>query len=271
MLDRLSSGPQRVRTLFLSDVHLGTRGCQADKLLDLLRRFEADTIYLVGDIVDGWQLKSAWYWPQLHNDVVQKLLRQARKGVRLFYIPGNHDEFLRDYYGTHFGGIEVLEDTIHVAADGKRYLVVHGDLFDLIIRYARWLALLGSNAYDLAIWVNTYFNRIRRIFGLPYWSLSKWAKLKVKNAITFIGEYERTLTAEARRRGAIDGVICGHIHHAVIRDDLGLRYINCGDWVESCTAVVEDFNGRFEIVRWTELQPIPREAGLEAMGLPTAT
>jgi UDP-2,3-diacylglucosamine pyrophosphatase LpxH len=270
MLDRVSSSPRRVRTLFLSDIHLGTRGCQADKLLDLLRCYEADTIYLVGDIVDGWQLKSSWYWPQLHNDVVQKLLRQARKGVRLFYIPGNHDEFLRDYYGTHFGGIEVLEDTIHVAADGKRYLLVHGDLFDVIIRHARWLALLGSNAYDLAIWVNTYFNKIRRIFGLPYWSLSKWAKLKVKNAITFIGEYERTLAAEARRRGALDGVICGHIHHAVIRDDLGLRYINCGDWVESCTAVVEDFNGRFEIVRWTELQLIPREAGLEAMGLPTA-
>jgi UDP-2,3-diacylglucosamine pyrophosphatase LpxH len=156
MLERVSSGPHRVRTLFLSDIHLGTRGCQADKLLDLLRRYEADTIYLVGDIVDGWQLKSAWYWPQLHNDVVQKLLRQARKGVRLFYIPGNHDEFLRDYYGTHFGGIEVLEDAIHVAADGKRYLVIHGDLFDVIIRHARWLAILGSGAYDLAIWINTY-------------------------------------------------------------------------------------------------------------------
>src|SRR6516165_9896996 len=203
MLERLSTGPRRVRTLFLSDVHLGTRGCQADKLLDFLRHYEADTIYLVGDIVDGWQLKSAWYWPQLHNDVVQKLLRQARKGVRLFYIPGNHDEFLRDYYGTHFGGIEVVEDAVHVAADGKRYLIVHGDLFDVIIRHARWLALLGSNAYDLAIFINTYFNTIRRAFGLTYWSLSKWAKLKVKNAMAFIGEYERTLAAEARRRGRL--------------------------------------------------------------------
>lgn len=177
MLERHSGGARRVRTLFLSDVHLGTRGCQADKLLDFLRHYEADTIYLVGDIVDGWQLKSAWYWPQLHNDVVQKLLRQARKGVRLLYIPGNHDEFLRDYYGTHFGGIEVLEDAVHVAADGKRYLIIHGDLFDVIIRHARWLALLGSNAYDLAIFINTYFNAIRRAFGLTYWSLSKWAKL----------------------------------------------------------------------------------------------
>jgi UDP-2,3-diacylglucosamine pyrophosphatase LpxH len=254
MSERLSSEPRRVRTLFLSDIHLGTRGCQADKLLDFLRHYEADTIYLVGDIVDGWQLKSAWYWPQLHNDVVQKLLRQARKGVRLLYIPGNHDEFLRDYYGTHFGGIEVIEDAIHVAAGGKRYLIIHGDLFDVIIRHARWLALLGNNAYDLAIWVNTYFNAIRRMFGLTYWSLSKWAKLKVKNAVKFIGEYENTLAAEARRRG-VDGVICGHIHHAVIRNDFGLSYINCGDWVESCTAVVEHFDGQFEIVRWIGREP----------------
>src|SRR5215813_7123125 len=249
MLERRSTGPRRVRTLFLSDIHLGTRGCQANKLLDFLRHYEAETIYLVGDIVDGWQLRSAWYWPQLHNDVVQKLLRQARKGVRLLYIPGNHDEFLRDYYGTHFGGIEVLEDAIHVGPDGKRYLVIHGDLFDVVIRHARWLALLGNSAYDLAIWLNTYFNAIRRALGLTYWSLSQWAKLKVKNAVNFIGEYEKALAAEARRRG-VDGVICGHIHHAVIRNDSGLCYINCGDWVESCTAVVEHFDGRFEIIRW---------------------
>ena len=226
MLERISNGPRRVRTLFLSDIHLGSRGCQADKLLDFLRHHEADTVYLVGDIVDGWQLKTGWYWPQLHNDVVQKLLRQARKGAQLRYIPGNHDEFLRDYYGTHFGGIEVVEDAIHTAADGKRYLVIHGDLFDVVIRHARWLALLGNGAYDLAIWLNTYFNAIRRSLGLTYWSLSQWAKLKVKNAVNFIGEYETTLISEARRRG-VDGVICGHIHHAVIRNDPGLRYINC--------------------------------------------
>jgi UDP-2,3-diacylglucosamine pyrophosphatase LpxH len=249
MLERVSNGPRRVRTLFLSDIHLGTKGCQADRLLDFLRHHEAETVYLVGDIVDGWQLKSGWYWPQLHNDVVQKLLRQARKGARLRYIPGNHDEFLRDYYGTHFGGIEVLEDAIHVGADGRRYLVIHGDLFDVVIRHAPWLARLGNNAYDLAIWLNIYFNMIRRGLGLTYWSLSQWAKLKVKNAVNFIGEYENTLSGEARRRG-VDGVICGHIHHAVIRNDLGLCYINCGDWVESCTAIVEHFDGRFEIVRW---------------------
>jgi len=254
MLERTAHGPQRVRTLFLSDIHLGTGGCQAERLLDFLRHHEADSIYLVGDIVDGWQLKSSWYWPQLHNDVVQKLLRQARKGVRVHYIPGNHDEFLRDYYGTHFGGIEVVEDAVHVGIDGKRYLVVHGDLFDVVIRHARWLALLGDTAYEFAIWLNTHFNAVRRRFGLTYWSLSQWAKLKVKNAVNFIGEYQSALAAEAHRRG-VDGVICGHIHHAVIRDEHGLRYINCGDWVESCTAVVEHFDGQFEIIQWTSRGP----------------
>jgi UDP-2,3-diacylglucosamine pyrophosphatase LpxH len=255
MLERLTRAPSRVRTLFLSDIHLGTRGCQADKLLEFMRHYEADIIYLVGDIVDGWQLKAGWYWPQAHNDVVQKLLRKARKGTRLLYIPGNHDEFLRDYYGTHFGGIEVLEDAIHVGADGRRYLVIHGDLFDVVIRHARWLALLGNHAYDAAIWLNTHFNAARRALGLTYWSLSQWAKLKVKNAVNFIGEYEQTLAAQAHRRD-VDGVIGGHIHHAMIRDIAGLRYINCGDWVESCSAVIEHFDGTFEVVRWTAPQPL---------------
>jgi UDP-2,3-diacylglucosamine pyrophosphatase LpxH len=249
-----ADGPTRVRTLFLSDIHLGTRGCQADKLLDFLRYYDSDLIYLVGDIVDGWQLKSGWYWPQPHNDVVQKLLRKARKGARIVYIPGNHDEFLREFYGTHFGGIEVVENIVHVAADGRRYLVIHGDLFDVVIKHARWLALLGNKAYDLAIMLNTYFNAMRRLFGMQYWSLSQWVKLKVKNAVNFIGEYERTLTMEARRHH-VDGVICGHIHHAVIRDEKDLTYVNCGDWVESCTAVVEHFDGRLEILYWTKRTP----------------
>jgi UDP-2,3-diacylglucosamine pyrophosphatase LpxH len=265
-----SEPERRFRTLFISDVHLGTRGCQADRLLDFLKYHDADTIYLVGDIVDGWALRANWYWPQAHNDVVQKLLRKARKGTRIIYVPGNHDEFLRNYYGTHFGGIEVLEDAIHVGTDGKRYLVIHGDLFDVVIRHARWLALLGNNAYDLAIWLNTHFNAIRRAFGLTYWSLSQWAKLKVKNAVNFIGEYETTLSAEARRRG-VDGVICGHIHHAVIRDDDGLCYINCGDWVESCTAVVEHFDGRFEIVKWVSRGPRLDESDLVAAPATTQT
>ena len=241
--------PRRFRALFISDIHLGTRGCQAERLLDFLRYHEADYIYLVGDIVDGWQLRSSWYWPQQHNDVVQKLLRQARKGARVIYIPGNHDEFFRDYYGTHFGGVEVAESAMHEGADGRRYLVIHGDHFDLVVTQARWLAHLGDQAYTLAIALNTIFNRARRYLGFPYWSLSKWAKLKVKNAVSYIGEFERTLAAEARRHAA-DGVICGHIHHAAIHDDFGLRYINCGDWVESCTAVAEHHDGRFEIIQW---------------------
>ena len=242
---------RRFRTLFISDVHLGTRGCQAERLLDFLRWHEAETIYLVGDIVDGWALRSTWYWPQPHNDVVQKLLRQARKGTRIVYVPGNHDEFLRDYYGTHFGGIEVVEHLIHTGADGRRYLVIHGDIFDLVVTQARWLALLGDKAYDFAITVNLLFNAVRRRLGFPYWSLSQWAKLKVKNAVNYIGSFERTLSNEAARHNA-DGVICGHIHHAVMHDDFGLRYINCGDWVESCTAVAEHPDGRFEIITWTE-------------------
>ncbi len=246
-----ADSPRRYRTIFLSDVHLGTRGCQAEKLLGFLRNHDAQTFYLVGDIVDGWQLKSAWYWPQGHNDVVQKLLRKARKGARIIYIPGNHDELLREYYGTHFGGVEVVSNAVHTGADGRRYLVIHGDLFDVVIRHARWLALLGDKAYDAAIWANTHFNHLRRLFGLPYWSLSQWVKLKVKNAVSFIGEFERTLASEARRHD-VDGVICGHIHHAAIRDDAGFRYVNCGDWVESCTAVVEHFDGRLEIITWTE-------------------
>jgi UDP-2,3-diacylglucosamine pyrophosphatase LpxH len=239
----------RVRTLFLSDIHLGSKGCQADQLLDFLRYYDANTIYLVGDIVDGWQLKSGWYWPQSHNDVVQKLLRKARKGTRMIYIPGNHDEFLRDYYGTHFGGIEVVEDAIHVAADGTPYLVIHGDMFDIVIRHARWLALLGDKAYDFAIWINTYFNALRRALGFTYWSLSQWAKLKVKNAVNFIGAFESALAGEARRRG-VKGVICGNIHHAVVRRQGGFSYINCGDWIESCTAVIEHFDGNFELIKW---------------------
>jgi len=246
---RPSEGPVRVRALFLSDIHLGSRGCQADKLLAFLREYDADMIYLVGDIVDGWQLKSTWYWPAAHNDVVQKLLRKARKGARIIYIPGNHDEFLRQYYGTHFGGIEVVENTIHVTANWRRFLVIHGDLFDVVIKHARWLALLGNKAYDLAIMLNTYFNLLRRMFGLPYWSLSQWVKLRVKNAVNFIGEYERTLAGEARRH-EVDGVICGHIHHATIADKGGLTYVNCGDWVESCTAVVEHYDGRLELIQW---------------------
>ena len=247
--DWLPTRPRRYRALFLSDMHLGSRGCQSDRLADFLRNHEAETIYLVGDIVDGWRLGSKWYWPSTHNEIVQILLRAARRGVRIVYIPGNHDAFLRDFYGTHFGGIEVVEETIHVAADGSRYLVIHGDLFDVVIKHAKWLALLGDKAYDAAIVANTAFNRIRRMLGLTYWSLSQWAKLKVKNATNYLSDFEQGLAALAHHHH-IDGVICGHVHHATIHEDLGVRYINCGDWIESCTAVAEHSNGAFEIVTW---------------------
>ena len=240
-----------LRTLFISDVHLGSRGAQAERLLDFLRWHDADTIYLVGDIIDGWKMKNGWYWPQSHNDVVQKLLRKARKGSRIIYVPGNHDEFLRGYYGTHFGGIEVAETAVHTGVDGRRYLVIHGDHFDLVVTQARWLALLGDKAYDAAIVLNRWFNAIRRMLRLPYWSLSQWAKHKVKNAVNFIGAFETTLAAEAQRHDA-DGVICGHIHHAAIHDKFGVRYINCGDWVESCTAIAEHEDGKIEIITWTD-------------------
>lgn len=242
-------GSLRVRTVWISDLHLGTPGCQARALLEFLREVECEQLFLVGDIVDGWQLRRSWYWPQAHNDVVQKLLRKARKGTRIVYIPGNHDEFLREFPGTHFGGIEVAERMIHEAADGKKYLVIHGDEFDVVVRNARLLAYLGDWAYDAAIAINVLLAAVRRRIGLPYWSFSAWAKLQVKHAVNFIGEFQRVVADEARRNN-VDGVICGHIHHAVMEDIDGIRYINTGDWVESCTAVAENADGTFELITW---------------------
>jgi UDP-2,3-diacylglucosamine pyrophosphatase LpxH len=215
-----------------------------------MRFHDAETIYLVGDIVDGWRLRRSWYWPQAHNDVVQKFLRKARKGSRVIYVPGNHDEFLRDYVGSQFGGIELLDRAIHVTADGKRLLVIHGDQFDVVVRHSRWLAHVGDKAYGTVLVLNTVFNRMRRRLGFGYWSLSAYLKLKVKNAVNYIGAFEEALAGEARRDGA-DGVVCGHIHHARIADLGGFHYINTGDWVESCTAVAEHHDGMLEIIRWT--------------------
>ena len=239
----------RYRALFLSDLHLGTRGLQAELLIDFLRHNDADTIYLVGDIVDGWRLKGGWYWPQAHNDVVQKLLRKARKGTKVVYTPGNHDEFARDYTGLIFGGVEVVPEAEHVTADGKRLLIIHGDQYDIVVRHAKWLAYLGDWAYELAIELNTHFNRLRHSLGWGYWSFSAWAKLKVKDAVNFIGDFEETLAGEARRRG-FDGVVCGHIHHAAIKPIEDVLYVNTGDFVESCTAIAEHEDGRLEIIYW---------------------
>ncbi len=247
------AAPKQFRTLFISDVHLGSRAAKADFLIDFLRYHEAETIYLVGDIVDGWRLRRSWHWPQSHNDVVQKLLRQARKGTSITYIAGNHDEFLRMFQGVHFGGIVVADRAIHVAADGRRFLVIHGDQFDTVVLNARWLAYLGDRAYELAIFANRLVARVRRVFGLPYWSFSSWAKIKVKQAVNFIGAFQDVLTEEARR-STVDGVICGHIHHAAMEAIGDVQYINTGDWVESCTAVVEHFDGMMEIHHWPHIR-----------------
>lgn len=264
--DAASSLPRdviRVRSLFISDVHLGTRGCQADRLIDFLRHHDAETVFLVGDIVDGWCLTSNWYWPTAHNAVVQELVDLARRGKRLVYVAGNHDEFARHYVGSAFGGLEVVDYAIHRGLDGRDYLVVHGDHFDLVVRHARWLALLGDAGYRAALSSNVWLNKIRSRFGLAYWSFSSWAKLRVKNAVNHIGRFEEVLSSEAARHQA-QGVICGHIHHAAMHDDFGVRYVNTGDWVESCTGVVEHHDGRFEIVRWTEARPhqMPLDAGV---------
>ncbi len=239
----------RFRSIWISDLHLGTRGCQAEQILDFLRHTESDLLYLVGDVVDGWQLKKHWYWPQKHNDVIQKILRRARKGTQVFFLPGNHDEAARDFCGLSFGGVQVLDSVIHMTADGKRLFVLHGDAFDAVINYAKWLAKLGDAAYTFALAVNAALNRIRRKLGFSYWSLSSYLKYKVKNAVEYIGAYENVVADEARRR-RVDGVICGHIHHAEMRPIGAIRYCNCGDWVESCTALVEDQTGALMIIDW---------------------
>ncbi len=239
------------RSVFLSDIHLGTRGCQAELLLDFLRHMTCEQLYLVGDIVDGWKMKGGWYWPQSHNDVVQKFLRQARKGVQVTYIPGNHDDRVRDFCGVHFGGVLVARDTVHQTADGRRFLVVHGDEFDTVVKHAVWIAHAGDIAYRAALTLNTLLNHIRRRLGFGYWSLSAFLKSRVKNALKFIDNFEGALAGEARRRN-LDGVICGHIHKAQMRDIDGTLYLNNGDWVESCTALVEHFDGRLEILKWAE-------------------
>lgn len=242
----------RYRSIWISDVHLGTRGCKAEFLLDFLKHTESDHLFLVGDIVDGWRLKKAWYWPQAHNDVVQKIMRRARKGVHVYYIPGNHDEAARDYVGLQFGGVHVVEEWVHTTADGRRLLITHGDQFDAVVRYAKWLALLGDHAYVVLLQVNTAFNWIRRKLGFSYWSLSAYLKHKAKTAVEFIGKYEEALGEEARRR-KVDGIVCGHIHTAEMRDMEGILYCNDGDWVESCTALVEHDSGALEIIHWADV------------------
>jgi UDP-2,3-diacylglucosamine pyrophosphatase LpxH len=257
---------RRWRSIFISDIHLGTTGCRADALLDFLRCTHSDWLFLVGDIIDGWQLRRRWYWPQAHNDVVQKLLRKARKGTRVVFVPGNHDEFARRYVEHNFGGIDVAEDWIHTTADGRRLWVTHGDLFDGVIQCARWLAFVGDSLYSFALRLNRHLNSLRARMGLPYWSLSQYLKLKVKRAVSYVGDFETAVAREARQRG-VHGVVCGHIHHAELRQIDGVLYANDGDWVESLTALVEHHDGRLEIVRWADVM---RERSAAALPVPLA-
>lgn len=240
---------RRYRSVFISDLHLGTPGCQAGPLLEFLKSHPCDTLYLVGDIIDGWQLRKRWYWPQAHNDVVQKLLRRARKGCRVVFVPGNHDEFARQFAGHRFGGIEVVEQAVHVTATGLRLWVVHGDHFDGVIQCAKWLAHLGDTLYEFTLRLNRHLNSLRARMGLPYWSLSAYLKQKVKKALNYVTDFERAVAHEARRRGH-QGVVCGHIHRAEMRWIDGILYCNDGDWVESRTALVEHVDGRLELVHW---------------------
>ena len=254
---------QRYRTVWISDLHLGTPGCQAQALLDFLKRVESDTLFLVGDIIDGWQLRRQWYWPQAHNDVVQKLLRKARKGTRVIFIPGNHDEFARRYLRHNFGGIDVAKDWMHHTADGRRLWITHGDLFDGVIQCAKWLAYVGDSLYEMTLRLNRHVNNLRGRMGLPYWSLSKYLKHKVKRAVSYVGDFEAAVAREARQRGA-HGVVCGHIHHAELREIDGILYANDGDWVESLTALAEHADGRLEIIDWAAQMRDGRRRGLEA-------
>ena len=246
----------KLRSIFLSDIHLGTRGCQAERLLDFLREHESEKLFLVGDIIDFWAMNRTIHWSPLQNTLVQKVLRRARHGDQVVLIPGNHDEALREYVDTSFGDIQVVRELIHTAADGRRYLVLHGDEFDQVTRHHRWVAVLGDIAYNFLVRLNAWLSWLRRTLRIPgYWSLAGYAKRRIKSAVSFIYDFEDSVIHAVRERG-LDGVICGHIHSAAIREVGGLTYINCGDWVDSCTAIVEHADGRMELIAWGAVKPV---------------
>lgn len=239
------------RTLFISDTHLGLRSAKSEYLLDFLQHTDCDTLYLVGDIVDGWKLKSGWYWPAINNDIVRLLLNKARDGTRVIYVPGNHDEMFRGYTDINISGIQVVRNAVHQTADGQRLLVLHGDEFDGVVLTNPWLAHLGSWGYDVLLMLNRWFNWVRRRAGFGYWSLSAYLKNQVKEAVKHINNFERAVVRETRERG-LDGVVCGHIHHAMIAQFEDITYANCGDWVESCTALAENADGELQLVHWVD-------------------
>jgi len=258
---------QHYRAIFISDVHLGSREAKSGYLLDFLRHNECEHLYLVGDIFDLWKLKKGWHWPTENNEIIAEIFAKARHGTRVIYIPGNHDEMLRDYCGGDYNGVELHREIIHESADGQRFLVLHGDEFDCIVRSKKWLSHIGDGAYDMLLRLNHWFNLSRRHLGLDYWSLSAFIKQQAKGAINFINRFEHAVCSEAARR-QVDGIISGHIHHAAQRELEGCAYKNCGDWVESCTALVEDHRGHFEVLQWstTTSQPSEDPAGIETNG-----
>lgn len=249
----LSMTAQSVRSIFLSDIHLGTKACQAGQLLEFLKAYTSDNLFLLGDIVDLWAMsRGGVYWTPDQNTFVQKILRRARHGEKVFFIPGNHDEAMREYVGTSFGDVLVMSEYVHTAADGRRYLLIHGDAFDQVTLHHRWVAVLGDISYNLLVRLNIYLSWMRRTLKRPgYWSLAGYAKRRIKTALTFIFNFEDSVIYHARERG-MDGAICGHIHWAMIKEIDGLTYMNCGDWVDSCTAIVEHLDGRMELIRWND-------------------
>jgi UDP-2,3-diacylglucosamine pyrophosphatase LpxH len=252
----------QVRSVFLSDIHLGTRACQADSLLAFLREHPAEHLYLIGDIIDFWSMSRGIHWSGSQNTVIQKVLRRARHGEKVVFIPGNHDEALREYDGITFGDIVVAKEYVHETADGRRFLLVHGDEYDQVTRYHKWVAVLGDIAYNFLVRVNGWLSLLRRTLGRSgYWSLAGFAKRKVKTALQFIFDFEDAVIHNVRQRG-LDGVICGHIHWAAIKEVDGLTYINCGDWVDSCTGIVEHLDGRLELIDWDGL-PNPLDRAMD--------
>lgn len=243
--------PLRFRSIWISDVHLGTKGCRAEFLLDFLNSTDCQYLFLVGDIIDVWQMKKGIYWPQSHSEIICKIMKKARHGTKVIYVPGNHDELARDYNGMQFGNISVHRKYLHETADGRRLLVLHGDEFDGVVQCSKFLALLGSKAYDWLLSANVVVNHVRRYFGFPYWSLAAYLKHKVKNAVNFIGDFERAVAFEAKKQH-VDGLVCGHIHRAEITHIDDVLYCNDGDWVESCTALTERYDGSLDLMHWAD-------------------
>ena len=241
-----STPMKKYRTGFISDLHLGTRGSNAAAILHFLREHDFDTLYLVGDLIDIWALRRGIYWPQAHNDVIQKILRKGRKGTKLIYIPGNHDEFVGDYLG-EYGGISIVKDAVHVTADGRRIFVMHGHETDTVVQNHRWLAYVGDVGYTFLLRLNPVVHFFRRHLGLGYWSLSAYVKKSVKDAVNFISSFETAIVRYAEHN-KVDGVLCGHIHSPAVRTMERIMYYNCGDFVESCSAIVEHEDGRLELL-----------------------